>query len=263
MFTILYINLDRSESRRQKIENQLQAFDEIKYERISAVDGSKQGEIESVMKIPITNTTKNGNALGCTASHLKAIKHAYESKLNEVIILEDDVDITILKKTIHKFKELWGFMKFHTEILQFHTHGSTVVPGLYKPNMKNNYFDFITKTKHNMNLGLWGTTGYIINRIGMEKIMKLYDEQHNLFTFDNYKQYKPIADLILYIICTTKVVNVPFINTTDPGIHESTIQTKQHVEMNQLSTHMFIRQYESKIIKSIMAKKCLPANFLH
>lgn len=262
MFTIFYINLDRSISRKEKMENQLQSFDEINYERIPAVDGNIQGEIESIMKIPENNTVPK-NALGCTSSHLKAIKYAYESNLSEVIILEDDIDISILKKTIYKLKELWGFMKFHTDILQIHTHGSVVVPRLYKPNMKNEYFDFITKTPLNSNIGLWGTCGYIINRNGMKKIMKLYEEKSNLFLFDNYKQYKPIADLILYIICNTKVVNVPFINTTDPGIYTSTIQTKEHVELNQLSTYMYIRNKQNKIIKSILAKKYLPANFLH
>ena len=70
MENILYINLERRIDRREQIENELTNF-QLKFERFEAID-EKEG------------------ILGCTKSHLGALKLAKKRGWKSVLILEDD-----------------------------------------------------------------------------------------------------------------------------------------------------------------------------
>lgn len=252
MINLYYINLDRSIERNDNMIKQLKDIKEINYSRIKAIDGNIEGEVESILKIPEHNKISR-SCLGCTSSHLKAIKKAHNEGLDEVIIIEDDIDLTILRNCTEEINELWDNAKHNTDILQIHTHSGNVVKDLYYTYKKRTY-SFITKT-NGEHKGLWGTTGYIINKKGIDKIMSLFCDKEKRFNFDSYDKYPLIADLILYIICTTKVVDIPFINTQN---FESTIQTIEHVKSCQLGTHTFIKENEVEIIDSIKKKKIIP-----
>jgi len=67
----LYINLNKSTDRRERIEAELQKVT-TKYYRIEAIEDN-------------VNTT-----LGCLKSQVKAVEFAKEQKFNSVVILEDD-----------------------------------------------------------------------------------------------------------------------------------------------------------------------------
>jgi glycosyl transferase family 25 len=78
---IFYINLDKREDRKAEIEAELQLYDLAnKVERISAIH------------------TPSFGILGCTMSHLNAIKLAKERNYKNVLILEDDYYFTISKE---------------------------------------------------------------------------------------------------------------------------------------------------------------------
>jgi glycosyl transferase family 25 len=78
---IFYINLDEREDRKQEIETELTNYNLIENaERIKAVYTPGQG------------------ILGCTMSHLNALKLAKERNYINVLILEDDFEFTITKE---------------------------------------------------------------------------------------------------------------------------------------------------------------------
>ena len=78
---IFYINLDSRIDRREQIETELASFDILKNtERIEAIPTPGRG------------------ILGCTMSHLYAIKLAKERNYSNVLILEDDFYFTISKE---------------------------------------------------------------------------------------------------------------------------------------------------------------------
>jgi glycosyl transferase family 25 len=80
---IFYINLDEREDRKQEIETELTNYNLIENaERIKAVYTPGQG------------------ILGCTMSHLNALKLAKERNYINVLILEDDFEFTITKEEL-------------------------------------------------------------------------------------------------------------------------------------------------------------------
>jgi glycosyl transferase family 25 len=78
---IFYINLDKRKDRKEEIESELTKYNLFdKSERIRAIETPGQG------------------ILGCTMSHLNAIKLAKERNYDNVLILEDDFQFMISKE---------------------------------------------------------------------------------------------------------------------------------------------------------------------
>lgn len=86
---VYYINLDDKLDRKIFMEKQFQHWNIENYERISAFDGRNSDLSEHIVgKYPEAVTTAE---LGCTLSHLKAIKHWYDTSDSPyAIICEDD-----------------------------------------------------------------------------------------------------------------------------------------------------------------------------
>ena len=75
----LYINLENRLDRKEHIEKELEILD-IPYERFNAI------------KIP------EFGALGCSLSHIECLKYAINNNLDNILILEDDFQLTIRDK---------------------------------------------------------------------------------------------------------------------------------------------------------------------
>jgi len=78
---IFYINLDKRDDRKREIEQELELFDLTK----------------NAERIPGIYTPSRG-ILGCTMSHLNAIKLAKERKYKNILILEDDYQFLVSKE---------------------------------------------------------------------------------------------------------------------------------------------------------------------
>ena len=70
---VYYINLDGQEERKIYMENQLKYWEIENYERISAYDG-REDDLGDILKGRYPENMTSGE-IGCTTSHLKAIKH--------------------------------------------------------------------------------------------------------------------------------------------------------------------------------------------
>jgi glycosyl transferase family 25 len=92
---IIVISLERAIERRKKIKSQLSALN-IDAVIIDAVDGQKLSEEEKNKKIHLPNGYRFGETfkpgeIGCTMSHINALKEAKLRNWPYTIILEDDI----------------------------------------------------------------------------------------------------------------------------------------------------------------------------
>ena len=160
-----YINLDRSISRRNDLEKQLNMYN-LTAIRISGLDGKKlkyntnrsksylSGEIDGTKFISFYPEL-TPSEIGCTLSHFKAVEQAYNDGHQIAIILEDDIGFDMVPhwdKTMH-------------DIITTFPSNWTVI----NLNSSCNINKIISYTQKQC----WSTSAYILNRKGMEYILKL------------------------------------------------------------------------------------------
>jgi GR25 family glycosyltransferase involved in LPS biosynthesis len=172
---IYWINLERSNDRRIKFENQLEKYNITNHQRINAIDGlnidlKNYDIIEGLTKFE----------LGCLLSHLKAINQAFDNKEQYVLIMEDDCNFEYLQYQKYSIEELIEIMDTNYQdwdLLQLATCNR------YDHNIRlskeNNY---ISKGFRNC------ATCYLINSNGINKLVNL----NNIFKQADYYLYDSI-----------------------------------------------------------------------
>ena len=73
---VLWINCDKDEHRKEFMEDQFEYWNIKDYTRISAYDG-REDDLSDILKGKYPDNMTGGE-IGCTTSHLKAIKEFYE-----------------------------------------------------------------------------------------------------------------------------------------------------------------------------------------
>ena len=104
---IYYINLEKSTERNDNMIAQLKNYN---YTRFPAIDTNhiifkKYNDLDKSKYI------YDSRKLACLLSHLYAIKKAYDNNLKNIIIFEDDVDLTIFNQVYHKTTRLFSKLK--------------------------------------------------------------------------------------------------------------------------------------------------------
>ena len=159
----LYINLDRSTERREMMENQL-ALVSNNYEPVSAIDGKKLDNLESgsLNGISFINEYQNitPSELGCTLSHLKAIRKVYNKKYEYALIVEDDCCFDMIPFWTKSLMQVIKDAPKDWEIIQIFSLKCTLKHD--QPYMKYKQGDYC-----------YSTLAYIINRKGATKIMNI------------------------------------------------------------------------------------------
>ena len=189
---IIWINLDRSNARRNFFENQLERYNISNHTRISAVDGSDLN-----LNNYKTYTTLEDNLskyeLACSLSHLEAIKKARELSYNYALIMEDDCNFEYIKYQMYSVKELINKMNNENpnwEILQLCTSGR-----LDQNQNRAKDKTYIRPKFKNC------TTCYLINKKGINKninIKSLTIKQADYFIYENYKTYHTTKPYFTY-----------------------------------------------------------------
>lgn len=143
---IYYINLDNRTDRKQSMETQLQRVnaDFGKVHRISAVGNAKFG------------------ALGCSLSHIKALKHCIEHGYNNCLILEDD--FLFKPKYWQVFHMLQRFQNLHVEWDVLMLSSNTI-------RFEETNFDLFVKA-----LEVQTTAGYAVNRHFMTTLLENFEQ---------------------------------------------------------------------------------------
>ena len=245
---IYYINLAISTDRNTVMLTQLQKYN---YKRIEAYNGENYMEYVKINYHP--QNKPNTNA--CIASHLLAIKTAYDNGLEEVLVIEDDINLEILDKTWEELQLIWNSHKDNTDILQIHSASGFAIQHLYIDVLQNGQMKIVDKVGDYLNC--WGTTGYIIHRSGMERFIQFYNNNEQMFDMTSYKGVN-VADVMLYVACITKIINLPFINIFNPVEVTSTIQSNLHIELAQEQPYKFIEQYKQHFLTIIKDHTLIP-----
>jgi len=173
---IYYINMLDSVDRKHKLEANVHHHHiDHMIHRVTAVNGRKLSNIsdctiDDQLSLACEFDTPSMPVLGCTLSHLKAIKEAFDNNLEKVLIVEDDVSFDLVpywKKTIPTLIAELEIIDPNWHILSLfqHTIGKHNPPKFLK------------------NVYMQGTVAYIINRKGMITIFeKLASENNRLST---------------------------------------------------------------------------------
>ena len=223
-YPVYYINLDRSPDRKTFMEEQFNLFNLNKLRRVNAVDGKtltrKGGVINN--NITFNNNYQEGtlSELGCLLSHIIAIKEAYYSGNDICVIFEDDMLITIpflckeisIDYIIDKAPDNWTMINLicYIECKKHYKNDNTFIP--------------VKESE-----GCYCTGAYIINRKGMENILKGMDKYKIIIDTNNVENGPSIAaDLFLYRRAIHSYVygDKPLFIPNQYG--KSTIQKEEH-----------------------------------
>ena len=88
---IYCINLDDQPERWEYMEDQFKYWEIENYTRVSAYDG-RDDDLSEILKGRYPDMMSSGE-IGCTTSHLKAIKQFYDSGEPYAIMMEDDCEL--------------------------------------------------------------------------------------------------------------------------------------------------------------------------
>jgi GR25 family glycosyltransferase involved in LPS biosynthesis len=181
---ILYINLERSNNRKEILEKTLNEND-LKFMRIEAIDGNEI-DVESIRSHYHVNPKMNKYEIACALSHYKALEEVKTKKYEVALILEDDCNFEYMK---HKTLPLSKLVKIKDdwETIQ--------IAGTYS---KKRFFEMISLQEELLEGNDAGAIAYLINQKGVDKILKNFYEtkiinvsEHNMFLITKNYMTKP------------------------------------------------------------------------
>ena len=177
---IYYLNLDGQPERKQYIEEQFKYWDIENYERISAYDG-RDDDLSDIIKGRYPDNMTSGE-VGCTTSHLKALKHYLEtSDAPCAVIMEDDVDLQIVKNWNFTWKDFYSLVPYDYDVIQL----AIICTGpLHVALHKRFVNDF-------------STASYMITRRHAEKLVGLHC-RGNKYKLDQGVRPRAVADDLVY-----------------------------------------------------------------
>lgn len=170
-----YINLERSKDRLESIEKEFRDYEIGNYERIEACDGKylssiKKGKFKELEFENIKDKKVTKSELATTCSHLKAIKKSYDDGEEMAIIMEDDMNFTLMPHWKKSLGEILENIPTDLELLQL-THGKYgyLFLNILKPDFKKYYKEQKIKLRNRKETFCMGS--YLITRLGMKKII--------------------------------------------------------------------------------------------
>jgi len=235
---IFIINLPRSIERKQRLTSEINKYNIKNVEFIEAIDGKN---VPENIKYVNNDETLSYGELGCTLSHLKAIKNYYNNYSDKeyVMICEDDITFQLLpyvktnvNEIINNAPKDWHIIEIYTTC---HDCGGVC---------KNNYVEF---SKNNCYL----TACYLINLNGAKKILD-YAYKNNKFVIDKpntqYSRKRGSSDTFLMDICNSYAYNDIFImpinntNELNSTIHQD--HTDEHIKREYMDIKKLYDSYQ-------------------
>jgi GR25 family glycosyltransferase involved in LPS biosynthesis len=177
---IYYLNLDGQPERKLYMEKQFEYWQIENYTRISAYDG-RNDDLSDIIKGKYPDLMSSGE-IGCVTSHLKAIKHWYDTSDSPyAIIMEDDCNLDIAKYWDFTWEDFISRVPYAWDVIQLAIicTGDIVVP------------------IHNRFVNDFSTACYVITRHHAEKLIK-YHVRGDKYKLDNGVKPRPVADDLIY-----------------------------------------------------------------
>ena len=177
---IYYLNLDDQPERREYMEDQFKYWEIDNYERISAYDG-REDDLGHIIKGAYPNNMTSGE-IGCTTSHLKALKHWLETSDSDyAIIMEDDCSLETVKCWNFIWDDFIAYAPYDYDVIQL----AIICTG-----------DIHVKI-HKRFVNDFSTACYMISRRHAQKLID-YHVRGDKYKLDNGVKPRPVADDLIY-----------------------------------------------------------------
>ena len=177
---IYYLNLDGQPERKQYMEDQFKYWEIENYTRISAYDG-REDDLGDILKGRYPDMMTSGE-IGCTTSHLKAIKHWYETSDSPyAVIMEDDCSLETVRYWNFTWSDYIARAPYAWDVIQLAIicTGDIVVP------------------IHTRFVNDFSTACYVITRHHAEKLIRNHI-RGNKYKLDNGIKPRAVADDLIY-----------------------------------------------------------------
>ena len=177
---IYYINLDGQPERKDYIENQFDYWGIENYTRISAYDG-RDDDLSDIIKGRYPENMTSGE-IGCTTSHLKAIKYWMETSDSPyAIFMEDDIDLQTVKHWNFTWADFMSKLPYDWDVVQL----AIICTGN------------LHVTLHRRFVNDFSTACYMITRHHAEKLLR-HHVRGDKYKLDNGVKPRAVADDLIY-----------------------------------------------------------------
>ena len=114
---LYYINIDGEPERDAYMQAQIKYWEIEDATRISAYDG-REDDLSGILKGKYPNNMSSGE-IGCTTSHLKAIKHWMDTSDSPcAIIAEDDLSLETVSRWNFTWKDFYSKLPYDYDVVQ-------------------------------------------------------------------------------------------------------------------------------------------------
>ena len=217
---IYYINLDGQPERKQYMEEQFKYWEVENYTRISAYDG-RDDDLSDIIKGRYPEDMTSGE-IGCTTSHLKAIKHWMDTSDSPyAIFMEDDVDLDTVRFWDFTWTQFASRLPYDWDVVQL----AIICTGALHVKL------------HRRFVNDFSTACYMINRHHAEKIIK-HHIRDGKYKLDNGVKPRAVADDLIYNSGITYAIPL-FLYKIQLG---SSIHP-EHIDIFHRASHDGLRQY--------------------
>ena len=110
------INLDDHVERWEYMQDQFEYWNIKDYTRISAYDG-REDDLSDILTGRYPDNMLSGE-VGCTTSHLKAMKEFLKTDAPYAIIMEDDCDLDLVKFWNFSWRDFIAHLPFDWDVVQ-------------------------------------------------------------------------------------------------------------------------------------------------
>ena len=174
------INLDGQPERWQYMKSQFDYWEVDNYTRISAYDG-RDDDLSGIIKGKYPENMSSGE-VGCTTSHLKAMKYYLETSDSPyAIMMEDDCSLDLVRFWNFKWNELYAHFPYDYDVVQL----AIICTG-----------DIHTRL-HKRFVNDFSTACYIISRSHAEKLVRFHCRKDK-YKLDQGVKPRPVADDLIY-----------------------------------------------------------------
>tara|TARA_B100000575_G_scaffold205905_1_gene167293 strand:- start:179 stop:973 length:795 start_codon:yes stop_codon:yes gene_type:complete len=179
---IYYLNLDGQPERRKYLEDHFDYWGirPDNYTRVSGYDG-RSDDLSGILKGRYPENMTSGE-VGCTTSHLKAIKHWYDTSDSPyALIMEDDIDLSLARCWNFSWNEFMANLPYDWDVIQL----AIICTGSIHVKL------------HKRFVNDFSTACYMINRHHAEKLIKFH-VRGDKYKLDNGAKPRAVADDLIY-----------------------------------------------------------------
>jgi GR25 family glycosyltransferase involved in LPS biosynthesis len=178
---IFYLNLDGQPERKEYMEEQFRYWEIENYTRISAYDGRNENDLGDILKGRYPDMMSSGE-VGCTTSHLKAIRYFLENTDYPcALIMEDDCDISTVNYWGFTWKDFFSKIPYAYDVVQLAIISTTPVH----------------LSLHRRFVNDFSTACYLITRHHAQKLVDLH-VRGDKYKIDNGVKPRAVADDLIY-----------------------------------------------------------------